>query len=62
MQLAIELVIVVALEQVSNRAHSVLPSSRGSGGLGGASSSPIRASRARLFFSSFRLGGGTYKF
>ena len=45
-----------------SRVDELLPSSRGSGGRGGASSSPIRASRARLFFSSFRLGGGTYKF
>ena len=47
---------------VSRLVHGWLPSSRGSGGRGGASSSPILASLARLFFSSFRLGGGTYKF
>ena len=47
---------------VSRVYDGLLPSSRGSGGRGGASSSPILASLARLFFSSFRLGGGTYKF
>ena len=40
----------------------VLPSSRGSGGLGGAPFSSISSALTRLFFSSFLDGGGTYRF